>query len=73
MKSVKGSAGPENARLKRKAGEKERKKKVSEVAKRVERKKKAMASRNVPESATINKERRVNNALSARRKPPRLL
>ena len=42
--------GPENARLMRKAGEKERKTKVSEVAKRVERRKK---SNGAPESARI--------------------
>ena len=63
--------GPENPRLMREAEEKERKTKVSEVAKRVERRKKAVAPRRAPESAANSKERRVNNALSARRKPPR--
>src|ERR1700735_5052126 len=32
-----------------------------------------MTRRRVPESATNSKERRVNNALSARRRPPRLV
>src|SRR6202046_1904456 len=32
-----------------------------------------MARRRVPDSATNSKERRVNNALSARRRPPRLV
>jgi hypothetical protein len=56
----------------RKAGEKERKK-VSKVAKRVERRKKAMAPWRVPESATNSNEGRVNNAFLARRKPLRLV
>ena len=49
----------------RKAGEEERKTKVSEVAKRVERRKKS-------NGATNSNEGRVNNALSAR-KPPQLV
>ena len=65
--------GPENSRLMREAEEKERKTKVSEVAKRVERRKKSNGEPEYPQSATFNKEGRVNNALSARRKPPRLV
>src|SRR6202046_2139859 len=57
----------------REAEEKEQKTKVSEVAKSVERRKKSNGASARPESATNSKERRVNNALSARRRPPRLV
>jgi hypothetical protein len=57
----------------RKAGEKERKRRSARWQNAQREEKKAMARWRVPESATNSKEGRVNNALSARRKPPRLV